>query len=230
MLELIPYEYNGVRLYIRSAVAAAEMMIVREVQESYTWNFAIRYALDVGAHIGSWTLCARHRHPGAQIAAVEVDALNMLLLRLNTFEMPGIILYAARCGYLAGDYYVGRHSYNSGSTRVYPAAELEKIQSAEPYRTFYPAPPHITIEQVMHECGFPYLDVLKLDCEGAEVEIFNGMDGHTLHNIAHIVGEIHTLPDVFEQQTQGRLQRAGFQVTYTPHPANPQYSAFHAWR
>lgn len=230
MIDLIRHTENGVDLYIRQAVADAERMIVHEVQVSYAWDFEIRHAIDVGAHIGSWSLYAKQRHPQAQIAAIEVDALNMLMLRLNMFDVPGVTLYEARCGYDAGDYVVGRHRYNSGSTRVISQASLADAQQHEPYLTFHAAPPVITLEQVMHDCHFPALDVLKLDCEGAEVEIINHMQASTIDSIQHIVGEVHTLPDIFERQTHDRLKQHGFQVMYTPHPANPNLNAFHAWR
>ena len=62
--------------YFVGASAAAERDIIREVQTAYEWDFPIKTAIDVGAHIGAWAAYAKWLNRGAQIIAVEVDPVN----------------------------------------------------------------------------------------------------------------------------------------------------------
>jgi FkbM family methyltransferase len=228
--DLLPFESNGLRLHIRRRYEQAETMIVREVQSAYAWDFPITNALDIGAHIGSWTLEAKRRHPAAQIVAVEVDPDNMALLRHNVESIEGVQAVHMRCGYVESDVVVGQHRYNSGSHRVYQRFQIESILAKNPNWDFVESPPLRTPEDLIAQAGLSAIDTLKIDCEGCEIEIFQHMSDDMLDSIQHIVGEIHTYPRVFGDLTYYRLQHVGFQVVYTPHPANPQYSTFHAWR
>lgn len=222
------YAYGDVALDIRTRYFAAETMIVREVQTAYAWDIPIQTAIDIGAHIGAWTCTAKQRYPHARIAAVEVEPSNFALLEHNTARWQDVHCYAARCGYTTDDYVIAQHAYNSGSTRVYRQAELTSLDLPAHIWTLLPAPLPITIEQIMTDCGFTQIDVLKLDCEGAEVEILNHL--HVWSSIGYIVGEIHQPIADFEAQTNYILQRQGFHTDYTPHPANPQLSTFIARR
>lgn len=227
---LLLYESNGLRLHIRRRYEQAETMIVREVQTAYAWDFSITSALDIGAHIGSWTLEAKRRHPDAQIVAVEVDPDNLALLLRNIAGVEGVQAVHARCGYVESDVVVGQHRYNSGSHRVYARSQIESVLAENPNWDFVEAPPLRTPEALIAQAGLNAIDTLKIDCEGCEIDIFQHMSDGLLDSIRHIVGEIHTYPTDFEAQIDHRLQHAGFQIVYTPHPANPQYSTFHAWR
>ena len=228
--DLIYYDAGGFQLSIRERYQIAEKMIVEEVQTAYAWDFPITTALDIGAHIGSWTLTAKHKNPQARIMAVEVEPDNFALLARNTQEIAGVHIAHAHCGYTAGDLVVGRHRYNSGSHRVYARSQIEAILAENPNWDFVDAPPMQTPESLLEQAGLHNIDVLKIDCEGCEIDIFNHMSEALLNSIQHIVGEIHTFPPLFEQQIDHRLERIGFQTAYQAHPANPQYSTFHAWR
>jgi FkbM family methyltransferase len=228
--DLLFYELNGMALHIRERYQIAEKMIVEEVQTAYAWDFPIATALDIGAHIGAWTLTAKHKNPQARIIAVEVDPDNFALLTRNAKNLEGVHIVQALCGYTSGDFVVGQHRYNSGSHRVYERSQREAILAENPNWDFVDAPPIQTPETLIQQAGLQSIDVLKIDCEGCEIDIFNHMSDALLASIQHIVGEIHTYPPLFEQQINHRLQKAGFQITYQAHPANPQYSTFHAWR
>jgi FkbM family methyltransferase len=225
---LVPYSRDGISLLVRAEVAAAEQMIVREVQDSYAWDFTISRAVDVGAHIGAWTLGALHLFESARVAAIEVDSANLEVLHANLDAVPRAVVVGAHCGYTPGDYEVARHRYNSGSTRVIAQASRDDYDPTA--WSLHPVPTRLTVEDVMRQCGFASIDTLKLDCEGGEVDIVNHLAPATLAGLHHLVGEVHMPPDEFERLTDDRLSRAGFRLTYEPHPANPVLHTFHAHR
>lgn len=234
MSSLIPFTHNNLTLLIRDgATVAAERDIVKEVQIAYEWDFPIETAIDIGAHVGAWTRYAKWRHPKAAIAAIEVDPQNYEILQLNLEGMPDVMTFNARAGYLSGPHVIGRHMVNSGSTSVHHAGEeftANKLYEL-PDREWVHAPAAISLEYIMNVTGMvERVDVLKLDCEGSEVEILNHITPQALSRIQRIVGEIHTVPDVFGEDTDDRLLVAGYQVVYAAHPGDPNLFYFHAWR
>ena len=60
---LIWYDAGGFELYIQERYQVAEKMIIEEVKTAYAWDFPITAALDIGAHIGAWTLEANAATP-----------------------------------------------------------------------------------------------------------------------------------------------------------------------
>jgi FkbM family methyltransferase len=233
-MSLTPYTHNNLTLLIRDGqTAAAEKDIVAEVQTAYAWDFPIETAIDVGAHIGAWTLEAKRRNPRAWVAAIEVDPQNYDILEQNTKGIRNVMRFNARAGYEDGPYVIGRHLKNSGSTSVHRAGpEFTANRLYElPDREWVHSPASITIEDIMNICGMvEFVDVLKLDCEGAEVEILNHISEDALDRVQHIVGEIHTDPDRFAIATKNRLWKSGFVTIYRAHPGDKTLFYFHAWK
>jgi hypothetical protein len=77
---------------------------------------------------------------------------------------------------------------------------------------------------------WPSLDVLKLDCEGAEIEILDHIGDDCLAKIQRIVGEIHTSPEDFMNLTNERLLKAGFEAIFNEHPGDENLFYMYAWR
>lgn len=230
-MNLISFQHNGLDLLIRDGPSTdSERDIVREVQREYDWGFPIGTAIDIGAHIGAWTKYAKTLHPNARIVAVEVDLENFEILTINTSGLSDVTCLHARAGYEQGQFMVARNTRNSGSTFVFPNELGGHFLHTLSDHDVFPAPNAVTLGEIMLDADMPHVDVLKLDCEGAEVGIVNHVSDDVLTRIQRIVGEIHTTPDVFEADTEKRLQQNGFRVEYRPHPADTSLFYIHAWR
>lgn len=215
-MKLTSFHHNGLSLLIRDGLSTnAERDIVREVQREYPWDFPITTAIDVGAHIGAWTAWCKHLWPHARIVAVEIDPDTYSILETNALWFPGVSLVHARAGYGAGNYALLRAPHNSGSTSTY------RLGNDWREGDYLLAPPAVTLEDLLAKGQFEFVDVLKLDCEGAEIDLLLNAQDDTLMRIQNVIGEIHMSPQEFEDQTNVRLQRAGFHVTYRPHPGDP---------
>lgn len=59
-----------------------------------------------------------------------------------------------------------------------------------------------------------HVDVMKLDCEGAEYDIVLGADSQTLSQIDNIVGEYHGADLSAHASLFSRLEDAGFKVSH----------------
>lgn len=226
-MNLVPFHHNGLNILLREGPSLdAEENIVRECQREYPWDMPILTAIDIGAHVGAWTLNALRLHPNARIVACEVDPETHRVLEHNINERDGVTLVHGRAGYGTGDYALLRNPRNTGSTMVYQMAAYERLldHPADTGVAAYEpviAPGRVTLEDLMTVGQFEWVDVLKLDCEGAEIDLLSNAQTDTLMRIGAVIGEIHTTPDDFEAQTDYRLQRMGFHVEYRAHPGDP---------
>ena len=144
---------------------------------------SIRHIIDAGAHIGSSSLFFASRYPGARILAVECDPGNFAQLVKNTAGHPFITpIHAA---------------VFSRSTRV---AIINPGDQAWGFRVEEIAPSAAastesvsahTLPELMKIAGFPSIDLLKLDIEGAERDIFAAETEAWLPRVGLIIVELH---------------------------------------
>lgn len=116
----------------------------------------IRYIIDGGANIGDQTLRFRHFNKDAEIVAIEPDRGNFAILERNFGHDPKTHLMNAAIWNENG---LVRLSKGGDAVSHKVSSETGDI-------------PAVTIPLVMKQYGFPYIDILKLDVEGAEIEIF----------------------------------------------------------
>lgn len=199
--------FQGVTLTVRDGdFGCWDRGIVQEVAREYCWGdidwAQVRYALDVGGHIGAWTLRAALHAPEAQIIAVEPHAENYVLLALNTHDQLERITAVHGAVYYGAGTLIPSTS-NSGGHVVAATGGV-------PVDTF-------TVEQLVTAYHFPRIDVLKLDCEGSEHPIFTHMEQTTMARIRWIVGEHHCTADDFLLWHGARLNPQ-FAIRLIPHP------------
>ncbi len=72
-----------------------------------------------------------------------------------------------------------------------------------------------TLSDVLRRHGFERVDVLKVDCEGSEYDIFEG-SFEVLPHIARIVGEFETVDHRGPSDLKRMLESAGFEVRLDP--------------
>ena len=148
-------------------------------------NFDPKFIIDGGANIGAASVFFADRYPNAKITAVEPEKDNFALLIYNSEPYPQIKpIHAAlwnrdknlAVGY--GDLHIGPSSYMTSETD--DVSHLESIQG-------------ITIEEIFRSSGFDYIDILKLDIEGSEREIFSDRSNYQswLPYVKVLIVELH---------------------------------------
>ncbi len=160
--------------------------------------------LDCGAHIGLTMLDYRHLWPDAAIFGVEMDAGNLAVAILNTAD-PVV------CGALERSYYgsgalLGCYD-PSADTWSYTLGDVGPMSRWVAM---------VSIPDLIESLGWPYVDFLKLDIEGAELSVIRNPDDLLLVNA--VLVECHG--DYSKGQARRDLYAAGF--TYcTPmgHPS-----------
>jgi hypothetical protein len=70
----------------------------------------------------------------------------------------------------------------------------------------------LTLSQVFEAHAIDKLDLLKLDCEGAEYEILSGASPEVFKKIERIIMEYHDIDGHHHDQLVSLLERQGFRV------------------
>ncbi|MBI1903056.1 MAG: FkbM family methyltransferase [Planctomycetia bacterium] len=188
--------------FVRREHRRADMVIVRDVYLDDCYRLEElprrpRFAVDVGAHVGTAALRLRRRSSQTRIACVEANAANLAALLANVGDFAHVI--HAACTYepgpiaLLSTVYPGKENTGGSGIAVVPDASpadtavWQEQFAASPYR-LADAPEKITLEEIARRCGFPHIDLVKLDCEGSEISILEHCD---LALVRLVVGEYH---------------------------------------
>lgn len=169
-------------------------------------NSGLGWVLDIGAHIGSFTLRVKSLWPGARVIAAEPDPDSAALFRKNTEGLDHVFLHEVA---VLGSGSGGRaHLRQAGRVNRDRNAAASWVAEAVDGLDRKANPPTLTVERagivdLLDRHGRPTIDLLKLDCEGAEGEILLALarGGH-LERVNWIRGEWHF------HQNIGRIEQA----------------------
>lgn len=222
---------NGLKLWLRDRVYAHDRDIVHEVVNSYHWAALgpLHTVMDIGAHIGSFTAEVKRQYPACEVVAVEPEQSNYDMALLNVGLRPGVKLYQGLVGVMGEAYWFRRNLHNSGGHAVYPLNGVCYKMVAEAYEasTVYDGEV-FDLDTLIRLADWDYrqISLLKLDCEGAELEILNFTPLPILQRFNCIIGERHQPEALFMEMAGERLQRAGFTITHYPNPDLKELGVF----
>jgi FkbM family methyltransferase len=167
---------------------SADFAAYQQVMVKRDYDFAVtrppRTIIDAGAHIGLASVWFANRFPNARIVAVEPEAANFELLRRNAAPYANITpvraaIWDADVELNVIDPGVGTWGFMTSAAGD-PEVRGERRGHVR----------GVTIDELMREHGLDHIDVLKLDIEGAEREVF-AAPGAWLERTDLIVAELH---------------------------------------
>lgn len=153
--------------------------------------------VDVGANLGFFSLAARARYPTAAIHAYEPNPRIQPLLRSNTSGM-GILIHPEAVGRSDG---VGRLIDDGPSNQARIAAGEDGPFNCEV--------PQVSLAEVLRRAG-ARIDLLKLDCEGAEWQILQ--PDPCWEFIRNIRIEYHLFHGETAEQAERAVLELGFRI------------------
>lgn len=153
------------------------------VQVALLNGIAVRNVIDLGSNIGLASLYLSKHFPSASFICVEPDLGNFEILKMNTASLPILRLYqnAVWSG-------IGKLGLNTG----FRDGQGWSISVSPDLEASFSSIDSITVNQIMEENNLNEIDVLKIDIEGSEFEIFkeNGTTDF-LEKVKLLAIEIH---------------------------------------
>jgi FkbM family methyltransferase len=134
--------------------------------------------IDGGANIGLASRIFAERWPKASIVAVEMEAGNFAALRQNTQNTPAIEL---------------RHAalWNErASVGVTPSEEYRELGFRASAAGSGPRVPTFALEDLLDELGWDHVGLVKLDIEGAEMQVLETAP-RWIDRVDHLIVELH---------------------------------------
>lgn len=218
---------GGIALIVRAGDAGMwDRGIANEVQAEY-FPDALRAIpfdaiIDVGAHIGSYTLFAHQSWPKARVVAIEMHPENYEILRLNC-AAPISNQFDGATGDIQAFHGIATGEHTAYASRVQIAAALHNTGghivkyddgtiNTNEYELISAPALRLTLSDLLKRVPESKNALLKLDCEGTEIDLLPHVPD--LKAIRAVVGEYHwpyeVIMDLF------RTCFADWQVTIKP--------------
>lgn len=151
------------RLHTSDAEVYCEVILGKEYD--YPSLTSVRTIVDVGANCGMASIFYANRYPDATVVAVEAEVSNYAALVQNTRAYPNIVPVHAALW------------HTDGQVEVFPPWPRWqgwgkwgfRVREGHGCRA-------LTLPTLMRSVGIETVDILKVDVEGAEREIFSACD------------------------------------------------------
>lgn len=141
--------------------------------------------VDIGANVGLFALYMKEIRPDCDIHCFEPVAQTQALLKKNIEVHQRITIHPYALSNFSGNRVINIHAANSGENSLkFDAAregQFEKIRVLD-------------AAAAMNQIGLTYIDIMKIDTEGCEVEILESLQAY-LPYVGIIMTEYHTEDD-----------------------------------
>ena len=160
------------------------------------------YILDLGANIGLAAIYFAGRYADAKIVSVEPNAANCAVLEANIAGLRHAHAVQAAVWPEAGKLRLVTEDDDGKAFGFWGTQTRPVEQQVSGGNDLVDA---VTINQLVDRHGFPRIDLLKVDIEGAELELFSSNVEQWLHMVENVVVETH---DRFKPGSKAAVQSA----------------------
>lgn len=186
--------------------------VIYEVLQSQEYKICadrIRQAtgviIDIGAHIGTFVLYAYALNQQVSVYAYEPDPDNYQLLKTNVKDnrLQKVETKQQAVSGTAGEVllHLSDNNHNNSLQTPYSAA---KESTVKVHAT--------TLDKIFSKNRIEHCSLLKIDCEGAEYDIFENTSEETFKKIDAIIMEYHEHAGRQSKELVSILQKHGFRV------------------
>lgn len=172
-------------------------------------NLSAPVIIDIGAHIGSFTLLSLHTFPTAFLYSFEPDQTSYACLvenvRRNNFASRCITVHKALWSDSTPRTFYTREKNSPRNSLFQPNSTIANSQTTVACTT---------ITNILNDYNISVCDLLKVDTQGAEFEIILSTPERYFQKIRSIVLEYHVnIPNYKPEVLFTFLQRQGYKVT-----------------
>jgi len=171
---------NPVYLRIKTSDESAYAQTLLWGQYTVDLPFSPKVIVDAGANIGTASIYFTHKYPQARIIAIEPEASNYAMLTRNIRPYPAIIPVQAALWSRDGEIGIGEADPTSGVSGNW--AFVTGDRPSVKVRA-------MTMPTLMKEMKIPGIELVKIDIEGAELEVFK--DSGWLRTVRCLMIELH---------------------------------------
>lgn len=143
----------------------------------------IHAVVDAGANAGYFSVFAAHHYPHAHIVSIEPEDSNFALLSSNVKLYSSVVCIKAGLWSEEGMIRIDDIEAEKWSFKCKSVNSDEKHAGK--------AIPAITIGALLREHDWPSIDILKMDIEGGEREVFSAHDTSWLSKVRVLICELH---------------------------------------
>jgi FkbM family methyltransferase len=137
--------------------------------------------VDAGANIGMATLHFARQYPQARVVAIEPEDSNFAILQRNCGWLPNAVLIQGALWPVKRALQIQDHAVDSWSFRVGEQSSAKNGASISA----------VTIPEILDRMGAEQIDLLKIDIEGAELELFSIRAEEWIDRVNMIAIELH---------------------------------------
>jgi FkbM family methyltransferase len=160
----------GLRHPVWLRLRTSDMSTFRQVLMSSGYDYQLAHPpetiVDAGAHIGLASVYYANKYPDATIVSIEPERSNFEMLAKNVAAYPNVIPIQRALWKNTERLSLTNPGAGNWSFQTEVAASSEA--TLQPCGTAL----GITLDMVMQQYGFKKIDLLKMDIEGAEKEVF----------------------------------------------------------
>ncbi len=142
-------------------------------------NHPVEYIIDAGANIGLSSVYLINKFPNSYIDALEIDKENIKIMDLNVCEYGNINIIQKGLWGTSEVLRIKNPNAESWAFIVEPSDENDPLSFSS-----------ITIDDLMNVSGKQSIDILKIDIESSEKEVFSA-DTSWLKNVGTLFIELH---------------------------------------
>ena len=166
---------SGADLLVRLGTSDIDVFVQVYRWREYEQEFPVppSVIVDAGAYTGLSTAFFAMRYPGARIVAIEPDEGNFAMLARNTAGFPNVHLVQAALWSEPGTVSLEDPGDGAWGIRLSGVASPDAAAGAARRGEGVRA---VTVPEIMAEHGLGRIDLLKVDIEGSEMEVFSRAD------------------------------------------------------
>jgi FkbM family methyltransferase len=188
---LVKLRWRGHDVFYRPAtsdpLAVYQVLLRRRGKAEYYLPAALQpdVILDIGSNIGSSILFFREEFPTAKIYGFEPHPDTFRVLQKNVGSLPAVEVF---------NYGLG--AADASVSVPFDDADFSRFMSKDK-TTDWSGPLTPTLCQIKHAgevmktLGLTKVDLIKIDCEGAEYDVLTSLPPDLLRQCKWIVGEMH---------------------------------------
>jgi FkbM family methyltransferase len=195
---------NGVSHPIHLRMRSSDLSLFEEILMDHEYEFVFDHSpsviVDAGANIGLTSVFFANRFPQARVISIEPEAANYQMLLRNTANYRNIV--AVQAALWREDMPLKMHDPGDGDWG-FQTRPLDGSHASAP------TVPGMTIASLMRRFDIDHIDVLKIDIEGAEKEVFE-TSGDWIDKVGTVIVELH------DRTTQGCSRAAYAALTAFP--------------